>query len=212
MIGELFSDVSTWLEALSPFWTYVALFAIAYGENILPPVPGDVAVVFVGYLAGIGKVSLLVVIGLAALGGTLGFMTVYAVGRWLGRTVLESERYSWIPHAQVEKARAWLQRWGYGVVVANRFLTGARSVISLAVGMAQMDPWKTTACAALSAIVWVSLITYAGYAVGDNWEVVKDYLRTYSRVVLVLLGLVVLVQGGRLYFRYVGEEREDPQE
>lgn len=199
MMSELFSDVSTWLEALSPFWTYVALFGIAYGENIIPPMPGDVAVVFAGYLAGIGKLNLLIVIGLATLGGALGFMTVYAVGHRLGRAVLEPGRYTWVPQSQVEKARAWLQRWGYGVVAANRFLTGARSVISLAVGMAEMNPWKTAACATLSAALWISLITYAGYAVGENWEVVRDYLHTYGRVVLILLGLVVLVQGLRLY-------------
>ena len=37
---------------------YATLFAAALVENVLPPVPGDTVVVFGGYLAGLGRLSL----------------------------------------------------------------------------------------------------------------------------------------------------------
>ncbi|MFP4229219.1 MAG: DedA family protein [Salinivenus sp.] len=186
------------MEALSPVWAYLVVLVIAYGENVMPPIPGDMVVVFGGYLAGLGNLNLAVVIVLSTIGGALGFMTVYAVGYHLGREVLSSDRFQWLPRDGFEKAQRWIHRYGYGVVAANRFLSGARSVISLAAGIAQMEPWRTAWWCTVSALVWTGLISYAGYAVGENWEIVVVYLRAYGRGILILLG--VLVVGGGAYW------------
>ncbi len=205
-MDEVIGDVVQWMEAMPPLWAYAVILGIAYGENVIPPIPGDMIVVFGGYLAGLGTLSFPVVVLLSTLGGALGFMTVYAVGRRYGPAVLE--RATWLPEEQVDRARAWIRRWGYGVVAANRFLSGARSVISLTVGMAHMDPWKTAGWATFSAAVWTTLIVYAGYVVGENWEVVGGYLRTYGRIVLGVLLLIALVQFGRWWYgRRNGKER-----
>ena len=92
-----------------------------------------------------------------------------------------------------------MKRWGYGVVAANRFLSGARSVISLTVGMAHMPAGRTAAFATLSAAVWTVLITFAGYIVGDNWEGVSVYLRRYGQIVLAVIVLFILIQIIRSY-------------
>ena len=199
---DWFSGFFEWMEALPPLWAYATLFVVAYGENIVPPIPGDMVVVFGGYLAGIGKLSLSVCIVLSTVGGALGFLSMYAIGYQVGTAVLEKERYSWLPREGVEKVRRWMQRYGYGVVAANRFLSGARSVISLTVGMAKMSPWKTAGWCTFSAALWCSLITYAGYAVGENWEIIAVYLRAYGRTILGLL-----LFGGLAYLIYRHREK-----
>ncbi|MFO8233128.1 MAG: DedA family protein [Longimonas sp.] len=190
-----------WMLALPPLWGYVIVLTIAYGENVMPPIPGDMIVVLGGYLAGRGHLHFGAVVVLATIGGALGFMTMYALGRVFGARILEPGRYRWIPHSGVERAQRWLHRYGYGVVAANRFLSGARSVISLAVGAAGMSAWKTLFFATLSALVWTSLISYAGYALGDNWPVVASYLDTYGRIVGSILLLLLIVWIGRWYWR-----------
>ena len=200
-MGEIFSDFFTWMQALSPVWAYVTLFLIAYGENVVPPIPGDLVVVFGGYLAGIGQLNVWMVILLSTLGGALGFMSMYAVGYRLGDAVLDPDRLTWIPQGQIDKAQRWLKRWGYGVVAANRFLSGARSVISLTVGMAHMSPGRTAGYATLSAALWCSLIIFAGYKVGENWRVVAVYLRAYGRFVLGAIVLVALIMLIRAYWK-----------
>lgn len=192
-MADLVSDFVTWMEALPPLWAYSVVFLIAYGENVVPPIPGDLIVVFGGYLAGMGQLNLVVVIVLATVGGALGFMSMYGIGYWLGAAVLKPDRVTWLPKGQFEKAQRWLHRWGYGVVAANRFLSGARSVISLTVGVARMSPWVTAWWCTLSAAVWTALIAGAGYAVGDNWRLVGQYLDLYGR--FVLSGLVLLALG-----------------
>lgn len=193
------SSFIEWMQAVAPVWAYLVLFAIAYGENVLPPIPGDLVVVFGGYLVGNGRLELWLVVLLATLGGALGFMTMYALGRRIGEAVFDPNRFRWLPKQQIVHVGAWLRRWGYGVVAANRFLSGARSVIALTVGMAHMEAGKTALFATLSAFVWTALIAYAGYAVGDNWAVVLQVLRDYGRVVL---GLLVAGALGWLGYRW----------
>ena len=198
---DFFSNFSEWMAALPVLWTYVAILVIAYGENVVPPIPGDLVVVFGGYLVGIGKLSFLMVVLLSTIGGALGFMTMYAIGYRLGDAVLDPNRLRFLPKEQIYKTRDWLGRFGYAVVAANRFLSGARSVISLTVGMAHMDAGKTALLATLSAAVWTVLITYGGYAVGENWQVIGDYLAAYGRVVLGVMLLVIFFVLLRRYLK-----------
>ncbi len=198
-MDTLFADLIEWMAGVPPWWAYLIILVIAYGENVLPPIPGDLVVVFGGYLVGLGKLNFVVVVVLGTLGGAVGFMTMYAVGARLGKAVLNSDRYRWLPKRYISKAQGWMNRWGYGVVAVNRFLSGARSVISLTVGMAHMHAGRTAAFATLSAAVWTVLITLAGYIVGENWERVSVYLRRYGQVVLAVMVLVVVILLVRAY-------------
>jgi len=198
---EWFSNFFTWMQGLPPLWAYLTLFAIAYGENVAPPIPGDMVIVFGGYMAGVGPLHLGVVVLLSTIGGALGFMTMFAVGVRLGEALLDPDRYRWLPQDGFEKAQRWIQTYGYGVIAANRFLSGARSVISLSAGMAQMEMIRTLWWCTVSAFVWTGLISYAGYAVGENWQLVVTYLRTYGRVILALFCLVVVFFLVRGYWR-----------
>ncbi|HAY36795.1 MAG TPA: DedA family protein [Bacteroidetes bacterium] len=182
------------MSALSPVATYLTILSVAYLENVLPPVPGDMIVVFGGYMAGLGVLNPWVVIGLATIGGTLGFMSMYAIGHRVGLGLLDPDRYKWLPKRRILKARTYLQRWGYSLIAANRFLSGLRSVISLTVGMAHMSITRTTVWSFASALVWTTLLTWAGVFVGENWTVVGGYLRTYGVVVTVIIVLFVLLR------------------
>ncbi len=180
---ELVRDFFAWIEALPPGLAYVMILAVAYGENIAPPVPGDVLIVFAGYLVSIGRLEVVPAAALAIVGGTLGYMTMYAVGRSIEGALMDPDRFRWIPKKRLSKALEWVGRWGYLVVAANRFLSGLRSVIALATGMAKLGPWKTLAASGLSATLWSILMIAFGYWLGENWEQVQVGLRRYSAVV-----------------------------
>lgn len=199
-MGDLLYDLVAWMTELPAGWVYSLILIVAWGENVLPPIPGDMIVVFGGYLAGLGKLDLMMVIFLSTAGGTAGFMSMYAAGSQLGTALLTPKRFKWLPKKRLLAARAYLGRWGYGLVAANRFLSGLRSVISLSVGMAHKPVWPTTLWATFSALVWTILLGVAGFYVGENWEVVGEYLRQYGAVVVSLLALFVLVQVLRFWF------------
>lgn len=211
-MSEILHDIVAWMEGLSAFWIYATVFAVAYLENVVPPIPGDMVVVFGGYLVGVGRVEFIPVVALATVAGALGFMTMYAVGRLVGEAVLDPQRLRWIPKQAAWRVRDWLKRYGYGVVAANRFLSGARSVIALMVGVSGMRPAPTALWATVSAAVWIGIIAYLGVVVGDNWAVIGEWLKRYSQWVTgaLVIGLALYVGVGAWRRRTSQRNGEDP--
>lgn len=187
-MGDALTSIIDWVVALPPGWVYALVLFVSYVENVVPPIPGDMLVVFGGYMAGAGLVDPYVVVLLATLGGLGGFMTMYALGARIGHAIMDPARFRWLPKGRIESVRRHLKRWGFGLVAANRFLSGLRSVISLTVGMAHMSVGPTALWSGLSALVWTALLVAGGYFLGENWTEVSDILQTYG---WVLSGLVV---------------------
>ena len=176
-----------WMETLHPVWVYAIVFAVSFGEHVLPPIPGDVMIVAGGYFVAIGTTSFTLTVLATTVAGGLGFMAMYVVGRSLGPMVLDPGRLRWIPKEPAHRVQRWLQRYGFGVVAANRFLSGARSVIALLVGAAEMPPARVAVLATVSAAAWTGLLVGLGAALGDNWRLILDWLATYGRIVTVAL-------------------------
>lgn len=92
-----------------PLWQiYLIITLIAYAENILPPVPGDVLVAFGGYLASLNLLNIPILWLLTVVASILGFMSMYRIGSFLGHPFLEkathlsaaginNEREGWSP-------------------------------------------------------------------------------------------------------------------
>jgi membrane protein DedA with SNARE-associated domain len=193
-MGDYLAELIEWMAELPPLWAYGTILVIAYLENVVPPIPGDMIVVFGGYMAGLGILDPWIVILLATIGGSLGFMSMYAIGHKIGKGLMDDDRYRWLPRRRIEQVREKLKKRGFSLIAANRFLSGLRSVISLTVGMAHMPVSKTVLWSSVSALVWCALLTWIGVFVGENWEVVNSYLRAYGIIVTVFIVIVVLVQ------------------
>lgn len=194
------------LSSWPPPLAYAALAACAFLENVVPPVPGDTVVVLSAYLAGRGVLHWLPVYGATCIGGTAGFLVMYWLGATRGREfVLASRRRSWIfPRERLERAEGWLQRSGPWLVLGNRFLTGIRSVIAFAAGVAHIG-WRRVAWLSLASMaLWNALLLGAGMALGEHWSRVGPLLARYQRWVLVAL----LAALAALYLRRRASRRQ----
>ena len=200
-ITDLLRDFAGWLQTIPPVGIYSTLFFVAYIENLLPPFPGDVNVVIGGYLVGLGLIGFLPAVLVVSVGSALGFMTMYSIGKVLGDAVEDPQRLRWIPKAPMHTVKAWLQRWGYGVVAINRFLSGTRAVITLLAGASDLKPLLTAGLAFLSSLAWYTLLIFAGYSVGANWEAVLPLLAVYGRVIMGILMTVAGVFVARWWIR-----------
>jgi membrane protein DedA with SNARE-associated domain len=191
---DIARDFFGWVEALPPALAYLMLFVVAYGENIAPPIPGDAIIVFAGYLVSANKMDPILAAALATMAGSLGFMTMFSIGRGIEGSLMHPKRFRWIPKQRLGRALSWVNRKGYLVVLANRFLSGLRSVIALAAGMAGLKAWRTFVFSGISALTWSTLMIGFGYWLGENWGLVSVGLRRYSAVVSVLILLVIVIQ------------------
>ena len=172
---------------LNPFWIYVSLFAIAYIENIFPPAPSDLMIVAGGSLIGLGRIDFFPALIAATLGSTAGFLTMYKVGEWFGESIIEKDKWKFIPKAQVHIVEAWFHKYGFWLIVANRFLSGTRAVISVFAGLSELSLKTTTGLSFVSSMLWNGILIYAGLLLGKNWSLIGLYLATYSQFVTAAL-------------------------
>ena len=211
IIGEIVEDFVNNLAHLDPLWVYFAVAGIAYIENIFPPFPSDVIVIAAGSLVGIGTINFGAALLLATAGSTLGFMTMYKVGYWFGAKILETGKIKFIPIVGVHKVEAWFRKYGYWVVVANRFMAGTRAVVSFFVGLSELSISKSTALSCVSALAWNFLLLYAGKTLGQNWRAVLIYLQAYGQTItIIVIGALLVIIAHQLYSRRSGNPSQRP--
>lgn len=182
---------------------YAVVFAIAYIENVFPPSPSDTIVVFGGSLAGLGHVGFAQTLAAATLGSTLGFLTMYKVGEWFGHQILQQGKVRFIPLSAVQTVKEWFQKYGYGIIVANRFLSGTRAVVSFFAGMSRLKLLRTTVLCAVSALAWNTILVSGGFYLGKNWQQIGFYLSAYSQIVTGIIVVVVII----LIVRFLQQKR-----
>lgn len=213
MVEEFTQDLVQWMKVLPPVSIYTVFFLIAYFENVLPPIPGDLLVAFGGYLAAEEIIHITPVLFLTTLASVIGFMTMYWLGSHWGTQIQEQRERFWmvkfIPVEYIEKVREWMQRWGQGVVLANRFLAGTRSVISLTAGISHTPVFSTVISSTVSSILWNSILLGLGWIVHKNWRIIGEYLSIYSRLILGAILVIVLIKVGIYYYRKQNKAKSD---
>jgi len=186
------------LQGLSPIGILVVAFLVCYIENIFPPSPSDVALVFIGTFVGLGVVSFPIVAIIATIGSTTGFLTMYWLGHRFGLTLVNSGKFPFLTKGAIEKAETVFNKLGNFAIVINRFLPGTRAVISFAAGVVRLPLVITTVLCTISALLWNCILIYCGTLLGDNWQSISKYLSVYSQIttIIVVTGIV----GYLIYF------------
>lgn len=182
-----------WLQQAPPWGVLLLMFLIAYIENIFPPAPSDMLLVFAGTMIGFGAVDFSQALAAATIGSTTGFMTAYLLGRYFEGHIVEGRVGRYLPTGAIQKVEGLFRRFGYGVIVANRFLAGTRAIVSFFAGMSRMSLAKTTLLSALSAAAWNTILLMLGEIFASNWQKVASYLQLYSVVVTGIVALVVAI-------------------
>ena len=188
------------LEHISPVWAYFLLFSSAFIENIFPPIPGDTVTLMGAYLVGRGSLNFWGIYISTSLGSTTGFMTIYGLAYWIERKFIEKYQPRWINRTHIDLAEDWFRKYGYGVILFNRFLSGVRSVISLVAGLSKMQPFKVFILCLISCATWNAMIIYLGSTVGKNWGKIIEFLRIYNRVVLAVVLLILIFW---IFYRFI---------
>ena len=214
MADQIVQTIVDWVSIVPPIIVYLIFLGIAYVENVLPPLPGDVLLAFGGYLAAEGLISLFPIWILTVIASVAGFMTMFWIGHKLGGQINESKDGHFLlrffNYRYFRKGKIWMYKYGQWVVVANRFLAGTRSVISLTAGMSHLNITPTVINSFISSAIWNALLLGFGWFIQDNWQTIGGYLSTYGKVILVCIGILVL--GRYLWLRNAKKGKEDLSE
>ncbi len=181
------NDIIAWLVETIGALGYPGIFILMAMESSVIPIPSEVVMPPAGYLAQQGQMN----IGIAILCGTVGSLAGayanYFAARYLGRPLLlRYGKYVWITEEKFGKVERFFQDHGEISTFIGRLFPVVRHLISLPAGLAGMNHIKFSLYTLLGAGIWVTVLTYIGYFIGAN----RDLIMKYSHQALI--GVVVV--------------------
>lgn len=180
------------LQDIPGLYLLAVVFFFAFIENVFPPSPSDAIILFAGTLIPLGNISFISLWIFATLGSVVGFLTMFAIGVSFDRKVVEAGKIKFIKYEHIQKVENWFQKWGYWLIVINRFLTGTRAVISFFAGMSLLKVRKTTLLCATSAGLWNFILIYLGFTFSQNWQEMYKKIENYGYLLLIAIVLISL--------------------
>lgn len=180
---------------------YIGIMLLILIENIFPPIPSEVVLVFGGFLTTQSEMSIPLVILSATFGATLGAGLLYLLGSILSRERIKrlfSGKFGKTMHLKpddVTKAESWFKRYEKKAVLICRCIPIVRSLISIPAGMSKMKLVPFLVLTILGTAVWNTVLVFIGVLAGGAWETSLKYIGWFSTIAIVIVGLVVAYVG-----------------
>ncbi len=172
-------------------WVVVGILLIIFAEcGILIGffLPGDTLLFLAGLYVATGTIhiNLVLFIALLAIAAFVGNMVGYAIGWKVGPAVFKRPDARFLKHEYIERSTAFFEKYGKVTIVLARFVPIIRTVATVMAGAARMDTKIYTLYSALGGVLWVGIVTTAGFYLGQIKFVADN-------VDLLFLGAVIVV-------------------
>lgn len=185
-------EAINWLVSTIGSMGYVGIFLLMAMESSVIPIPSEVVMPPAGYLAQQGKMDMTLVILSGTFGSLVGAYANYFAARFLGRPLLlKYGKYVWITEEHFDKVEKYFKDHGEISTFIGRLLPVIRHLISLPAGLAGMNHIKFTLYTLFGAALWVSVLAWIGYFIGENQELILRY--SHQAVIDVIAFSALLV-------------------
>lgn len=185
---------------------YLGVFLLITLENVFPPIPSEVILLFGGFMTTYTKLNIIIMIIAATLGSIFGAIILYYIGKIFNKERLKKiisgkiGKVLRLKNSDIDKADEWFDKKGQKTVFICRFIPIVRSLISIPAGMSEMPLVKFLIYTTLGSLIWNTVLIIIGSIVGANWVSILTILDTYSNIVLVLL-IIAFVAFVYLFYR-----------
>jgi len=171
---------------------YIGIFIMMFLESSFFPFPSEVVMVPAGYLASKGEMNIYIVIVTGILGSLSGAVFNYLLAIKYGRAFLSKYgKYVFVQEETLQKMEEFFAKHGPISTFSGRLIPAVRQYISLPAGLARMNLWKFSLYTSLGAGIWVLILTLLGYFIGENENLVHEYLQMIIIAILVLLSIMI---------------------
>jgi membrane protein DedA with SNARE-associated domain len=181
-----------WITNIMTSLGYWGIGLLMFAENLFPPIPSELIMPLAGFTVAQGKMSFVPAVLAGVIGTILGAFPWYYAGKFFGEERLKrfADQYGkWITVSgkDIDKVTRWFNRYGKKAVLIGRLVPGIRTLISLPAGLSNMPLVPFLVYSTLGTTAWVMLLTFLGYMLGNNYELVNEYLGPASKFILVFL-------------------------
>ena len=181
---------------------YLTICLAMFLENIIPPIPSEIIMPLGGFFVYQQKLNFYILVFWGLLGTIAGSLPWYYLGRIVNEKRLSNffkkrGKYLGITDNDFSKSKLWFDKYGVSLVFWGRLVPGIRTLISVPAGMEIMPFRKFLIWTTLGSLIWVTLLTYAGYIFGENYPIIETYLdkiKFFIKPILILLLLYFLLK------------------
>jgi membrane-associated protein len=169
-------------------WVYAFLFLIIFLETgvvVTPFLPGDSLLFVAGTIAAAGDLNVHTLVAILIMAAIAGDSLNYSIGRYLGPRVFRFDDSRFFKRAHVDRTHAFFERHGGKAIIIARFVPIIRTYAPFVAGIGAMSYRRFLMFNVTGAVLWVALLTYAGFFFG-NLPLVKNNLTA------VILGIIVI--------------------
>ncbi len=187
---DLFLHLDTHLQSVISAYgtfTYVILFVIIFCETglvVTPFLPGDSLLFAAGAFAAKGSLNLIILLVLLSLAAIIGDTVNYAIGRKIGDVVYQ-KNWRFIKREHLDRTKAFYDKHGGKTIIFARYMPIIRTFAPFVAGAAKMDYSSFLSYNVIGGILWVVLLTCAGYLFGNLPFVEENFT-------LVILGIIII--------------------
>tara|TARA_B100002019_G_scaffold259786_1_gene245414 strand:- start:382 stop:1041 length:660 start_codon:yes stop_codon:yes gene_type:complete len=183
---------------------YLTICLAMFLENIIPPIPSEIIMPLGGFFVYREKLNFFILVFWGLFGTILGSLPWYYLGKLVNEKKLSKfldkrGKYVGITSEDLSKSKLWFDKYGVSLVFWGRLVPGIRTLISVPAGMELMPLRKFLIWTTLGSLIWIVILTYAGFILGDNWQVIESYLDQYKYIVKPVLIVLILY----LLFKFV---------
>lgn len=177
---------------------YPGIVFVMFLENVFPPIPSEVVLPLVGFLAARGEFNFWWALAASVLGSVLGAIALYGFGAWAGDRVLQSfiqRRGKWFGLSEEKYERAMIVFGDHrrAAVFVGRLMPMIRSLISIPAGIKRMPFALFLLLTTLGTTLWNLLLGGAGWWLGSRWQLVLEWTRQYETGIWLALAVLVLI-------------------
>lgn len=172
---------------------YLGMFLGMVLEAVIIIIPSELILATGGILAGQGVFSFWGAFITGLLGSVFCAIIIYYMGYFGGKGFAKKYgKYFFMKDNEVEKSDSWFNKYGLIAACIGRNVPIVRTLVSLPIGIARLSFKRFLLYTIIGSIPWTFVFVYFGYALGNNWVVLKQVTSRLKVPIIILLVVLVV--------------------
>lgn len=172
---------------------YFGMFLGMVLEAVIIIIPSEVILATGGILAGRGIFSFWIAFLVGLVGSVFCAIIIYLIGYFGGRSFVKKYgKFFFMKEEDIEKCDIWFEKYGPLAAFLTRNFPIVRTLISLPMGISKVNFPRFVLFTTLGSIPWTFAFVYVGYALGNNWIVLNNFVGKLKLPIIILLILLFI--------------------
>ena len=175
------------------YWGLLIIFATTFIES-LPLLgallPGQILVIFAGFLAKAGVFGFWSAFGVVSLGAILGDLAGFLLGRKYGGWLMQKRIWK-LERKHFEATARLVEENSIKSIFIGRLHSFTRTLMPFAAGMSQMSAKKFIIVDIITATIWALLSLSVGYVFGKSFDLATSFVGKF--ILFATIGALALI-------------------